>query len=119
MTANHCLDGFVTRDELDEFLSAPTELTAYIKNNASQWFDYHMTDCAIGYLIIWDILACLYLTDPDAYHEEIHTLFIHPEKMKEGYLSEAALEDAFPLKLNTPKVRSREALIAKMREVLF
>lgn len=119
LTANHCLDGFVTRDELHEFLSAPTELTAYIKNNASEWFDYHMTDYGIGYLIIWDILACLYLTDPDAYHEEIDTLFIHPEKMKKGYLSKEALEDAFPLKVNTPKVRSRDTLIAKMREVLF
>lgn len=107
LTANNCLDGYFTLEEIDEIFKNEE----YLMEKAKDWFDFHSEDYDIGYIIIWDLITAAYITKPEIFQDDKRKMtFSNPEK---GLLT----EDEKGRPINMPKVKDRKALVDHIRQV--
>ncbi|GLC79581.1 nucleoside hydrolase [Lacrimispora brassicae] len=90
ITGNHCLKVLFTREEYKERLFASdNKAAAYIREKTDYWFGYNEEDYGIGGFYNWDVTAAAYLMHPELFMDEMRTLLVSIEDLKQGYLREA------------------------------
>lgn len=99
LTANNCLKGYLTLEELEDIFKNE----GYLMEEAKDWFDFHSKDYDIGYIIVWDLIAALYFTRPDLFEDDRRKMVLsEPEK---GLLE----EDPSGKPINMPILKDRQA----------
>lgn len=106
LTANRCMDGYLTLEEIDEIFKKET----YLMEKAQDWFDFHSDDYDIGYIVVWDLITALYFTNPDLFEDDKRTMSLtRPEK---GLLE----EDPQGKYINMPKLKDRDLFVQRVRD---
>lgn len=109
LTANNCLDGYLDLDEIEDIFSGED----YLMSEARDWFDFHSADYEINYIVIWDLLAATYVTNPELFEDKKRPMvFKDPEK---GLLA----EDVGGKIINMPEVKNRKALVQHYKKVFY
>lgn len=90
ITGNNCLQFGLKVDEIYEFFRQDEDIYKYLKSGASLWFDYHLKDYKIDYVIIWDLITSVYFTSPEIFEEESVFIKINQENLKKGFLEEVS-----------------------------
>lgn len=109
LTGNNCLKGGVTREELNRLLTEGGFLSEYLLQQATPWFDYHMTDYDIDYIIIWDLITAVAITRPELFKTNIHSLSTGVGAMQHGFFAPGG-----NLRMNFPEIIDRESLAEEM-----
>ena len=73
-----------------------------------QWIEYHSQDYNIDYIIIWDLLTAVYVTNPEIFEDEEHQVEINRDYLKFGFLKIAKCNSK---KIVIPKLEDREKYI--------
>lgn len=101
LTANNCLDFYVTLREIDDIF----EEEKYLRGKSKAWFDFHSKDYDIDYIIIWDLVAAVYFTNPEIFIDDKRKMsFTNPQA---GLLE----EDMNGKIINMPKIKNRTSYI--------
>lgn len=107
LTANNCLDFYVTLREIDDIFEKET----YLRSKSRAWFDFHSKDYDIDYIIIWDLVAAVYFTNPELFIDDKRKMsFVNP---KMGLIK----EDENGKIINMPKIKDRCLYIDTVRKV--
>lgn len=106
ISANNCLDFYVSLEEIDEIFT-----DTYIREKAAAWFDFHSRDYDISYIIIWDLIASLYLARADLFYDKFERVIT--DRLDKGLLE----RDPYGKRINFPILKSRASYIEEIKNI--
>lgn len=113
ITGNNCLKFGLKVEEINKFFSQDEDMYSYLKNGASLWFDYHLNDYKIDYVIIWDLITSVYFTSPEIFTKESLFIKIDKTNFKKGFLE----KDEDGKEMIFPKLKNIDLYKEKLIEV--
>ena len=86
LTGNTCLDSKLFVDEVKSIISSFKGYSVELYEECKQWIEYHSQDYNIDYIIIWDLLTAVYVTNPEIFKSEEYLVEINRDYLKSGFL---------------------------------
>jgi len=86
LTGNTCLESKLFLDEVKSIISSFKGYSVELYEECKQWIEYHSQDYNIDYIIIWDLLTAVYVTNPEIFEDEEHQVEINRDYLKFGFL---------------------------------
>lgn len=108
LTGNTCLESKLFLDEVKSIISSFIGYSVELYEECKQWIEYHSQDYNIDYIIIWDLLTAVYVTNPEIFEDEEHQVEINRDYLKSGYIKKVNYNDK---KIIVPKLVDREKYI--------
>ena len=108
LTGNTCLESKLFLDEVKSIISSFKGYSVELYEECKQWIEYHSQDYNIDYIIIWDLLTAVYVTNPEIFEDEEHQVEINRDYLKFGFLKIAKCNSK---KIVIPKLEDREKYI--------
>lgn len=108
LTGNTCLESKLFLDEVKSIISSFKGYSVELYEECKQWIEYHSQDYSIDYIIIWDLLTSVYVTNPEIFEDEEHQVEINREYLKSGYMKKVNYNDKMII---VPKLVDREKYI--------
>ena len=84
LTGNTCLESKLFLDEVKSIISSFKGYSVELYEECKQWIEYHSQDYNIDYIIIWDLLTAVYVTNPEIFEDEEHQVEINRDYLKFG-----------------------------------
>ena len=107
LTGNTCLDSKLFVDEVKSIISSFKGYSVELYEGCKQWIEYHSQDYNIDYIIIWDLLTAVYVTNPEIFKSEEYQVEINREYLEFGYMKKV---DNSNNKIIIPKLTDRKKL---------
>lgn len=108
LTGNTCLESKLFLDEVKSIISSFKGYSVELYEECKQWIEYHSQDYNIDYIIIWDLLTAVYVTNPEIFEDEEHQVEINREYLEFGYMKKVNYDDK---KIIIPKLVDRKKYI--------
>lgn len=108
LTGNTCLDSKLFVDEVKSIISSFKGYSVELYEGCKQWIEYHSQDYNIDYIIIWDLLTAVYVTNPEIFKSEEYQVEINREYLEFGYMKKV---DNSNNKIIIPKLTDRKKYI--------
>lgn len=108
LTGNTCLESKLFLDEVKSIISSFKGYSVELYEECKQWIEYHSQDYNIDYIIIWDLLTAVYVTNPEIFEDEEYQVEINRDYLKFGFLKIAKCNSK---KIVIPKLEDREKYI--------
>lgn len=108
LTGNTCLESKLFLDEVKSIISSFKGYSVELYEECKQWIEYHSQDYNIDYIIIWDLLTAVYVTNPEIFEDEEHQVEINRENLEFGYMKKVNYDDK---KIIIPKLVDRKKYI--------
>lgn len=108
LTGNTCLDSKLFVDEVKSIISSFKGYSVELYEECKQWIEYHSQDYNIDYIIIWDLLTAVYVTNPEIFKSEEYKVEINREYLEFGYMKKV---DNSNNKIMIPKLTDRKKYI--------
>ena len=108
LTGNTCLDSKLFVDEVKSIISSFKGYSVELYEECKQWIEYHSQDYNIDYIIIWDLLTAVYVTNPEIFKSEEYQVEINREYLEFGYMKKV---DNSNNKIIIPKLTDRKKYI--------
>ena len=108
LTGNTCLESKLFLDEVKSIISSFKGYSVELYEECKQWIEYHSQDYNIDYIIIWDLLTAVYVTNPEIFEDEEHQVEINREYLAFGYMKKVNYNDK---KIIIPKLVDRKKYI--------
>lgn len=108
LTGNTCLESKLFLDEVKSIISSFKGYSVELYEECKQWIEYHSQDYNIDYIIIWDLLTAVYVTNPEIFEDEEHQVEINREYLEFGYMKKVNYDDK---KTIIPKLVDRKKYI--------
>ena len=108
LTGNTCLESKLFIDEVKSIISSFKGYSVELYEECKQWIEYHSHDYNIDYIIIWDLLTAVYVTNPEIFEDEEHQVEINREYLKSGYMKKVNYNDKMII---VPKLVDRKKYI--------
>ena len=114
LTGNTCLESKLFLDEVKSIISSFIGYSIELYEECKQWIEYHSQDYNIDYIIIWDLLTAVYVTNPEIFEDEEHQVEINRDYLKSGYMKKVNYNDK---KIIVPKLVDREKYIELVKSI--
>ncbi len=116
LTGHICLQAFFGESEYTRLMeSEDVKVYKYIKDKTIKWFEFVMKEFGIKGFYNWDIVAALYITNPELFDENMQKVISTSEDLKKGYLKLGNI-DSKNYEVNIPtKIKD----IEKFNEIIF
>lgn len=102
LTGHICLQALFTKNDLNKIVENHTlPIFNYIKKKTLPWFDHVMGKFAMDGFHNWDIVAAMYITNPELFKDNYANLVSIPEDLKKGYLK-IDISDKYGYVVNMP-----------------
>lgn len=108
LTGNTCLESKLFLDEVKGIISSFKGYSVELYEECKQWIEYHSQDYNIDYIIIWDLLTAVYVTNPEIFIDEEYLVEINRDYLKSGFLKKVKCKFK---KIVIPKLVYREKYI--------
>ena len=108
LTGNTCLESKLFLDEVKGIISSFKGYSVELYEECKQWIEYHSKDYNIDYIIIWDLLTAIYVTNPKIFKDEEHFVEINRGYLKSGFLKIVKCDSK---KIVIPKLVDRKKYI--------
>lgn len=108
LTGNTCLDSKLFVDEVKSIISSFKGYSVELYEECKQWIEYHSQNYNIDYIIIWDLLTAVYVTNPEIFKSEEYKVEINREYLEFGYMKKV---DNSNNKIIIPKLTDRKKYI--------
>lgn len=108
LTGNTCLESKLFLDEVKSIISSFKGYSVELYEECKQWIEYHSQDYNIDYIIIWDLLTAVYVTNPEIFEDEEYQVEINREYLEFGYMKKVNYDDK---KIIIPKLVDRKKYI--------
>lgn len=108
LTGNTCLESKLFLDEVKSIISSFKGYSVELYEECKQWIEYHSQDYNIDYIIIWDLLTAVYVTNPEIFKSEEYQVEINREYLEFGYMKKV---DNSNNKIIIPKLTDRKKYI--------
>ena len=108
LTGNTCLDSKLFVDEVKSIISSFKGYSVELYEGCKQWIEYHSQDYNIDYIIIWDLLTAVYVTNPEIFKSEEYLVEINRDYLKSGFLKKVKCNSK---KIVIPKLVDKEKYI--------
>lgn len=108
LTGNTCLDSKLFVDEVKSIISSFKGYSVELYEECKQWIEYHSQDYNIDYIIIWDLLTAVYVTNREIFKSEEYKVEINREYLEFGYMKKV---DNSNNKIIIPKLTDRKKYI--------
>lgn len=109
LTGNTCLDSKLFVDEVKSIISSFKGYSVELYEECKQWIEYHSQDYNIDYIIIWDLLTAVYVTNPEIFKNEEYLVEINREYLEFGYMKK--VDNNSNNKIIIPKLIDRKKYI--------
>lgn len=113
ITGNNCLDFGLKPKEIFEILGEDNKLLSYLQEGAKMWFDYHLNSYDIDYVIIWDLIAAIFLDKDEIFDQKKFRVNLKEENLKYGFLE----EDENGVEIILPRLKNIDLYKKVFREV--
>lgn len=108
LTGNTCLESKLFLDEVKSIISSFKGYSVELYEECKQWIEYHSQDYNIDYIIIWDLLTAVYVTNPEIFEDEEYQVEINREYLEFGHMKKVNYDDK---KIIIPKLVDRKKYI--------
>ena len=108
LTGNTCLESKLFLHEVKGIISSFKGYSVELYEECKQWIEYHSKDYNIDYIIIWDLLTAIYVTNPKIFKDEEHFVEINRGYLKSGFLKIVKCDSK---KIVIPKLVDRKKYI--------
>ena len=108
LTGNTCLESKLFLDEVKSIISSFKGYSVELYEECKQWIEYHSQDYNIDYIIIWDLLTAVYVTNPEIFKDEEYQVEINREYLEYGYIKKVDYNNK---KIIIPKLIDRKKYI--------
>lgn len=86
LTGNICLQANFGEKEFERLKSSNIDIYSYINSKTKQWFNYFMDRFRVREFYNWDVVAAVYLTNPELFDNNEKNINSSPIDLKEGHL---------------------------------
>lgn len=101
ITGHICLQALFSRFEYNRLISEDNPIYHYIRRKTIPWYEFIMDEFGIEGFFNWDIVAAVYITNPEFFDESILKVSSTPEDLKTGYLKADDTKKEYPLNIPT------------------
>ena len=108
LTGNTCLESKLFLAEVKGIISSFKGYSVELYEECKQWIEYHSKDYNIDYIIIWDLLTAVYVTNPEIFKDEEYQVEINREYLEYGYMKKVDYNNK---KIIIPKLIDRKKYI--------
>ncbi|KNF07262.1 inosine-uridine nucleoside N-ribohydrolase [Gottschalkia purinilytica] len=87
LTGHICLQAFFGKKEYDRLMNSNSiECYKYIKNKSYKWYEFFMNWFNIDGFFNWDIVASMYITNPELFDDNILNIVSSVKDLETGFL---------------------------------
>lgn len=86
LTGHICLQAFFGECEYERLMNSKSKIYKYIKNKTINWFNFVMAEFGIKGFYNWDIVAAVYITNPELFDENYQNIISTPNDLEKGYI---------------------------------
>ncbi|WP_099203370.1 nucleoside hydrolase [Miniphocaeibacter massiliensis] len=107
ITGNNCLKALFTLDEYNmELFNKKINIAKYIYEKTSYWFIDNEEEYGINGFYNWDVLAAVYLANPELFNKKYKNIEVLEENLTKGFLN----EEENGVILNLPEIKNEYKL---------
>lgn len=101
LTGHICLQAFFGEREFERLMNDDSIVSyKYIKDKAYDWYMFIMQEFCINEFYNWDVVAAMYITNPDLFDENIKLISSTPKDLSTGLLKIGSGNESY--KVNIP-----------------
>lgn len=116
LTGNTCLHGFFGENELKRLKGKKENLIyEYIEKNIEPWYDFSKETFGIYGFYNWDVVASVYVTNPELFHSSIKYIKSNEKDLTSGYIRICSKDEGVA-KLNIPSCINN---IDRFKDIIF
>lgn len=114
LTGNTCLSSKLYIDEINSIINSFSNNSMYLYENCKDWVKFHSTDYEVDFIIVWDLLTAVYMTNPEIFKTENYAVNIDKENLKSGFIEKNSTGKQ---SINIPMINDREKYINIVKEI--
>lgn len=108
LTGNTCLNSKLYISEITEIINSLKENSEELYEECSQWIKFHSEDYGVDYIIVWDLLAAVYVTNPEIFIDNEYIVEVDVDLLKNGFMKKTETGNQ---KINIPKLINKSEYI--------
>ncbi|MBP2028524.1 inosine-uridine nucleoside N-ribohydrolase [Acetoanaerobium pronyense] len=102
VTGHLCLQALFGKETYDELMENPSnEVFKYIREKTLPWFNFIGPKYDVEGFYNWDVVAAVYLTNPEIFQDDVEIISSEEEDYKTGLLKTSSDKEGY--KVNIPK----------------
>jgi len=102
LTAQICLQAFFGEREFERLMNDDyIKSYKYIKDKAYDWYKFIMNEFGIRGFYNWDIVAAMYITNPNLFDKNIERISSTPNDLATGLLKTSFMEESYEVNIPT------------------
>lgn len=113
LTGNACLNSKLYISEITEIINSLKENSEELYEECSQWIKFHSEDYGVDYIIVWDLLAAVYVTNPEIFIANEYIVEVDVDLLKTGFMKKTETGNQ---KINIPKLINKSEYIKIVKE---
>lgn len=116
LTGNNCMEVKFTNDDLKRVESLSEMKNRFVFEKLKKWMDEFKTMYNFDSIVLWDVIAAIFLTNPELFENNMLSINSTEEDLKSGKL---VISKDNINKINLPEIKSETKLNDKLISTVF
>ncbi|MGX7111558.1 nucleoside hydrolase [Gemella cuniculi] len=108
LTGNACLNSKLYINEITSIINSFSNNNKYLYEKCISWIKFHSDEYDANYIIVWDLLAAVYVTNPEYFENKKYKVEVKREYLKTGFIKKSCNGNQV---IHIPNLKNKEDYI--------